>query len=632
MEKLRPLLNIRRGMGFKFLLISVSISLVVVLASSFLILTVQRQQIINSAENETTHLSEVIEASLEYPLQNNNWEMADQIVQNEGIGAAIEKIKILDATGEVRISTLDGEVGRTLDYTDPSCQFCHTDGNKPESLTRIVDLGGQNMLLNVNMLRDQYACPTCSPDGGKILGVLFIEKPLTELNNDLLAAFWRIVAVGLFTFMLLVALLLFTYHRLVLHPVQDINRGVSAISAGDLDVAVPVNRQDELGELAQAFNAMRGQLKSSRVAMEQRSRERTMINEIAVASGEMLDHQRIMELALETVIQQLGMHSGLIFLYDEESERFTLQASRGVTQEVIDKIEMHRLGSGPDISGQVVQTQQVYFIPNMATESYFQDVWEELNDRSYVNIPLISRGKAIGTLSLLSYTGQPFQEDRLEILRLVGHVIGIAIDNALLLAGAHEHEREARQIYELVARASASLELEQVVEAIAQDVRQIMAADLCLVGFVDENREEIVFTGMDGARSSEMAALRIPVKGSWLSCLEQQPNGLQVIELGCDPILDELKRALTAEGVVSILIKPLHRKSKLIGLILVGTTESHHFLKKEILRLDRVAQQVVVAVENAALYGKVGFVATLEERERLAREMHDSLAQALGYF
>jgi signal transduction histidine kinase len=56
-----------------------------------------------------------------------------------------------------------------------------------------------------------------------------------------------------------------------------------------------------------------------------------------------------------------------------------------------------------------------------------------------------------------------------------------------------------------------------------------------------------------------------------------------------------------------------------------------HFSEDETQRLLRLVLQVSVAVENAELYRQVHYVATLEERDRLSREMHDNLAQKLGY-
>jgi signal transduction histidine kinase len=62
----------------------------------------------------------------------------------------------------------------------------------------------------------------------------------------------------------------------------------------------------------------------------------------------------------------------------------------------------------------------------------------------------------------------------------------------------------------------------------------------------------------------------------------------------------------------------------------VASRSLQAFSRQEVELLSNLANQVAIAIENARLYEQVQTSATLDERERIAREMHDSLAQTLG--
>jgi signal transduction histidine kinase len=68
-----------------------------------------------------------------------------------------------------------------------------------------------------------------------------------------------------------------------------------------------------------------------------------------------------------------------------------------------------------------------------------------------------------------------------------------------------------------------------------------------------------------------------------------------------------------------------------MGALCVGRKEPQAFQPEERELLEGLAGQAAIAIENARLYEEVGSLATLQERERIAREMHDGLAQALGF-
>jgi signal transduction histidine kinase len=75
---------------------------------------------------------------------------------------------------------------------------------------------------------------------------------------------------------------------------------------------------------------------------------------------------------------------------------------------------------------------------------------------------------------------------------------------------------------------------------------------------------------------------------------------------------------------------PLRLGSEAIGAIEVGTREEREFTTDEAELLAGLAAQATIAIERARLSEELRSLAAVEERERLAREMHDGLAQELG--
>ncbi len=79
------------------------------------------------------------------------------------------------------------------------------------------------------------------------------------------------------------------------------------------------------------------------------------------------------------------------------------------------------------------------------------------------------------------------------------------------------------------------------------------------------------------------------------------------------------------------LAAPLQRGSETIGQLLIGCAAPRSFDVDDVEALSSLANQATVALENAALQERLRELAVVAERERIAREMHDGLAQVLGY-
>ncbi len=76
---------------------------------------------------------------------------------------------------------------------------------------------------------------------------------------------------------------------------------------------------------------------------------------------------------------------------------------------------------------------------------------------------------------------------------------------------------------------------------------------------------------------------------------------------------------------------PLKLNTTLIGALWVGRADGKRFSCTDLIGLGYLADQAVIALEHASMASRLQSLAVIEERSRIAREMHDSLAQILGY-
>lgn len=93
--------------------------------------------------------------------------------------------------------------------------------------------------------------------------------------------------------------------------------------------------------------------------------------------------------------------------------------------------------------------------------------------------------------------------------------------------------------------------------------------------------------------------------------------------------------SVTAENetdiINSLMIAPLITAGKTIGLIMVESQRQNAFDESDLETLETLAFQVASAIEHARLLRKTRELAIVDERTRLARDMHDGVAQNLAY-
>ena len=197
-------------------------------------------------------------------------------------------------------------------------------------------------------------------------------------------------------------------------------------------------------------------------------------------------------------------------------------------------------------------------------------------------------------------------------------------------------ERLRRQNRELLALHSAGLDvtadlsLEVVLKKVVEQARNLVGAKYGALSVIDRDNRILSFI-TSGVSPEERAAIGPPPVGhGLLGVVLRGGENLRLENLQSHP----LSQGFPAHHppMHSLLAVPIPCKSPFLGnLYLTEKTSGAQFTQDDEETLERFALQAGLAIDNAHLHEQVADLAISQERLRIAHEMHDGLAQVLGY-
>ncbi len=181
-----------------------------------------------------------------------------------------------------------------------------------------------------------------------------------------------------------------------------------------------------------------------------------------------------------------------------------------------------------------------------------------------------------------------------------------ALTHALRTRNAELESRNARAsaLHQVSLAITALGDIDEILDAIVRHARELLGADVAV----------LVLTSPRGGQSAR----------AWAG-----PSGA-IVGATADAADDPLG-CVRPDLRVARLVSPLQRGSETIGSLGVACGSPRAFGVDDVETLSSLAIQGAIAIENDRLQASLREIAVLAERERIAREMHDGLAQVLGY-
>jgi predicted ATPase/signal transduction histidine kinase len=373
--------------------------------------------------------------------------------------------------------------------------------------------------------------------------------------------------------------------------------------------------------------------------------------------------EKLTETLMRIAVEHAGAERGLLILQQGEEYRIEDEAKVGPSGV---EVQLRHAPTSPSelpesLLRYVIRSQESLILGDASSQTLFsQDSYIlEKQPRSVLCLPLIKRTDLIGALYLENNLApRVFTPKRLALLKLLTAQAIISLDHACLYAEAkraeelqaamaRERETFAQQRVAQLAKANAALRgsLDQLasVPQLDEFIGQVMAAitgqlgavssSLSLFGPDDQTmRLELIY---EGGRVRSLDEIRYPNHIRSIKRDELFASGLvasiALLPLDRPTALPEgVRTYLAGLGIKSVLIIPLSSKEHVNGMLSFRFINERAFQEEELEIARALATQASLAIQLTKLARTARESAVLEERNRLAGEIHDSLAQSFA--
>jgi GAF domain-containing protein/HAMP domain-containing protein len=354
--------------------------------------------------------------------------------------------------------------------------------------------------------------------------------------------------------------------QVLISPILSLTRTSEQITQGDINATAHVTTQDEIGELAQTFNAMTARVRDLVGSLEQRVAERTQALErraiqlqaaadVASTTARLRDLTELLRQVARLISQRFGYYHVGIFLLDERGEYAVLRAANSEGGQRM-LARGHKLKVGQvGIVGYVTGTGQARIALNVGEDAAFFNNPDLPTTQSEMALPLIVGGKILGAIDIQSSQEAAFTQEDITTLKVLADQIAIAIENARLFSENQIALESAQRAYGNIS---------------AEGWQRLIREKLGTVGFV-----------------SLVEGQATPVSEN------ASPGFLKAIQTGQNVL----------ENDDSVLHLPVRIRGQSIGAIrLEKPIGSNRWTPEAIAMADALSVQLSAALETARLY------------------------------
>ncbi|MDN0199826.1 GAF domain-containing sensor histidine kinase [Streptomyces sp. S.PNR 29] len=383
-------------------------------------------------------------------------------------------------------------------------------------------------------------------------------------------------------------------------------------------VQLPQLRLDELLEELQArLDAARGT----------RDRVHSLL-EAVLSVGRELDLGQALRSIVEAAAVLVDAEYAALGVIGPDGKRLSDFLTVGISDEQIVQIGNYPEGHG--ILGELIRHPEPLRLTKLSEHpaSYgFPPHHPPMN--TFLGVPIRVRDQVFGNLYLTEKRGgQQFDDEDESVLSTLAVAAGVAIDNARLYEESRLRERWLRASAEITHSLMSGSDRSEVLQLIADRAREIIGAALAVVALPMPDTDSLTVELAIGQQAEAHRGLVLPVNGSLIGQAFSDVAPVSTPDISRDErVATDRQRFIGLGPAVAV---PIGSGDGLRGVVLLVREAGRKvFAEQETEPLQGFAAQAAVAMELAERRRDAEQIAVLQDRDRIARDLHDLAIQRL---
>lgn len=264
-----------RTIAFRLFLLIASVAAIILATFTIVSIRIQHSDAMEHVLLSAVRMSDVIARSTRHSMMLNQKDDVQNIVTSIGGQQGIEDIRIYDKQGIVVFSTVAENLHTKADMGAEACVTCHAPGKlesahpASEDLSRIfTGPHGTRILGLITPIKNEAECSNAAchahPPDKTILGVLDVKMSLAALDHRIEESTNKLIllSVGAVLFVSLISGGFIW--SVVYKPVKTLIAAMQRAAKGGFDHKIEIHTENEIGVLAEQFNAMTSDLAAAR--------------------------------------------------------------------------------------------------------------------------------------------------------------------------------------------------------------------------------------------------------------------------------------------------------------------------------------------------------------------------------